>query len=81
LTLQTIIELHAAFNKIEFEEFYDIIKKTISGSEDYARNAWERFHAGPLGYCATRGPISQGEMLFALAVSKLPAVRKQAVGL
>jgi hypothetical protein len=70
-TLQQVSRLNRAFEAISYDEFCEVLLATIGAQPDYASTCWPSFRQWPVGYCATRGPISQGEGLFALALAKM----------
>ena len=70
-TLQQVSRLNHAFEAITYDEFCAVLLVTIGARHDYAQGCWPAFRQGPIGYCASRGPIVQGEALFALALAKM----------
>lgn len=70
LTLQSVAELRHGFNRINADEFAEVLKKSIGADRHYAEVKYAEFQRDPIAYCASRHPITQGEALFQLALSK-----------
>jgi hypothetical protein len=74
LTLATSRRLSKAFELITLAEFTRVLKETIRTTRDYAEACYSGFRMNPVAYCASRNPITQGEALFRLALTKLDQV-------
>lgn len=76
LTLEDLSTAMAGFGCIDFEEFCAVLRDTIGADRGYAIRQWASFTYSPIGYCATRDPIVQGERLAQLALQKAQARRR-----
>jgi hypothetical protein len=75
LTLADLSAVMSGFDDIELDEFCVVLRETIGADRDYAQRCWSSFKAAPIGYCATRDPIAQGDALVMLALQKATARR------
>lgn len=70
MTFEDMKRLRRGVCRITFEEFCEVLRKSIGATPSYAIGVWAEFQNYPIQYMDNRQPQIQGEMLFNLAWEK-----------
>ena len=68
-TLKGLDRLYRGFQCISHKAFLDGMAEAFGSRDDeYANNQWGRVRDNPIGWCISRSPARQGEVMLALAI-------------